>query len=112
MLRGFHRGLLLVALSVALPLLPGVRAHAQQPTKRLILKDGTYQAVVKYEVQGDRVRYFSAERYEWEEVPATLVDWDATRKYADDLAAGKAQVHVETPEERAEREAEEANSPE
>ncbi len=112
MARGFYRALLFVLLNAVLPLLLGVQAYAQQPTQRLILKDGTYQAVVKYEIQGDRVRYFSAERYEWEEVPASLVDWDATKKYADDLAAGKLRVHVETPEEREEHEAEEANSPE
>lgn len=84
----------------------------EQPTKRLILKDGSYQAVVKYEVQGDRVHYFSAERYEWEDLPTALVDWEATKKYEADLGSGKLRAHVETPEEREEREKEEANSPE
>lgn len=102
--------LLTLLLSAMIPLL--CTAQTQQPTNRLILKDGSYQSVVKYEVQGDRVRYFSAERYEWEEIPSSLVDWEATKKYADDLASGKLRVHVETPEEREEREAEEANSPE
>lgn len=104
--------LLPLLLSAMIPLLWAMPAHTQQPTGRLILKDGSYQSVVKYEVHGDRVRYFSADRYEWEEVPSSLVDWDATNKYAADLASGKARIHVETPEEREEREAEEANSPE
>jgi len=56
--------------------------------KKLILKDGTYQVVREYQVNGDRVRYFSEERGQWEEIPATLVDWDATAK--DETATAKA----------------------
>ena len=56
------------------------------PAKRLILKDGTYQIVREYQRDGDRVRYLSEERGDWEELPAALVDWDATAKYAADAA--------------------------
>jgi len=82
------RFFLTVALSIAL--LQSVPcAFAQTTSKRLILKDGSYQIATKWEVQGDRVHYFSAERNEWEDVPNSLVDWKATDQYEKDRAAGK-----------------------
>lgn len=47
---------------------------------KLVLKDGNFQLVRTYERNGERVRYFSVERGDWEEIPAAMVDWDATEK--------------------------------
>ncbi len=65
--------------SQPIPLKPGVPGMGRN--HRLILKDGNYQMVRDYQIVGDRVRYLSQERGEWEELPANLVDWDATRKW-------------------------------
>jgi hypothetical protein len=73
---------------ISFTLLLSFHAPAQDLAKRLILKDGSFQLVTKYEVKGDRVRYLSAERNEWEELPNELVDWPATEKYGKDRSAG------------------------
>jgi hypothetical protein len=66
------------------PLKPGIPGMGRN--HRLILKDGNYQLVRDYQIVGDRVRYLSQERGDWEELPANLVDWDATRKWEKDHA--------------------------
>ena len=107
-----YRPILVFLLSFALCFVP-LRSSAQQTTRRLILKDGSYQIVSKYEIQGDRVHYYSTERAEWEDVPESLIDWDATNKYERDRAAGKMSPEVQAldKEMEAESQQEEALSP-
>lgn len=50
--------------------------------KKLYLKDGTYQIIREYQRNGEHVRYYSLERGDWEEIPASMIDWDATAKDA------------------------------
>jgi hypothetical protein len=58
--------------------------------KKLVLTDGTYQVIREYQRNGERVRYYSLERGDWEEVPASMVDWDATAKAASDAEKASA----------------------
>jgi hypothetical protein len=58
---------------------PNSSATASRGIK-LVLKDGTFQLVREYKIEGDRVRYYSLDRSDWEEIPAALVDWGQTKK--------------------------------
>jgi hypothetical protein len=94
------------ALLAALLTLSPARGQAHRPLDtptqganhrtHLILKDGTYQVVMSYKVQGDTVVYVSAERGgDTEEIPLALVDLEATRRYVqahDPDQAGKPPV--------------------
>jgi hypothetical protein len=102
----FAIALAVVGLALAL------HSSAQDLARRLILKDGSYQLVTKYEVKGDRVRYKSAERDEWEELPSSLVDWPATEKYEKDRATSAIpEASALDKETDAEREAAESHLP-
>src|SRR5260370_39562589 len=52
---------------------------ASAATVKLYLKDGSYQLVREYKVEKDRVRFFSTDRGEWEEIPVELVDLEKTQ---------------------------------
>jgi hypothetical protein len=91
-LRNRHLASFLCALAVAAA--PTVAFRAQQvpipdsettpatPHRtRLILKDGSYQIVMSYQIKGKIVSYLSAERGSTEEIPFDLIDWDATHTW-------------------------------
>lgn len=41
---------------------------------KLYLKDGTFHIAREYKIENDRVKFYSVERSQWEEVPKELVD--------------------------------------
>ena len=82
-----------------LALLPSLAANA-----KLYLKDGTFHVVREYEVQEDRVRFYSVERSEWEEMPLDLVDLVRTKVEAGERqAALEKEASILTAEDEAER---------
>ncbi|MGI4828864.1 MAG: hypothetical protein ACRYFU_11840 [Janthinobacterium lividum] len=102
------------------PLDPPVASQPETPhhRSRLILKDGTYQTVMSYTIQGGVVRYRSAERGgETEDLPLELVDLPATKAWEqahDPAVAGQpaAQGTVLSPELAHEEARRQARTPE
>lgn len=72
---------------------------------KLYLKEGGHHMVREYEVKPDRVRFYSVERQEWEEIPLDLVD---LKKTESDKKRLEEQVAKNAEADRAEREAERA----
>jgi hypothetical protein len=71
---------------------------------RLYLKDGTYHMVREYQVQTDRVRYYSVERSDWEEIPLDLVDLKRTEsEVAERKASLEKEVKANAEEDAAEK---------
>ena len=72
----------------------------------LFLTDGTRMDVREYEVEEGRVRYFSIERAQWEEVPLDIVDLQRTQAHnRTQQAAAKLRAEEERRERIAERRA-------
>jgi hypothetical protein len=109
---------LLVALASAVT--PMGMASAELPAqgiargKKLILKDGSYQMVRDWELLPDpsvkghpestgRIRYYSVERSRYEELPASLVDFAATRAAEKEQADRDAALQEEIAAGRIER---------
>lgn len=72
---------------------------------RLYLKDGTWHMVREYQKLEDRVRYYSTERSDWEELPLDMVDLKKTEaERASRLEDEKRQAAVDDEEEKFDRE--------
>jgi hypothetical protein len=68
---------------------------------RLYLRDGGYHIVREYQVIEDRVRYYSVERGDWEEIPLALVDLKRTESEAAERQTQIARDSKELAEENA-----------
>lgn len=71
-------------------------AWAQQV--KLYLKDGSQLLVKSYQVEGDKVRFYNLDTHEYEEMPAALVDFDATKHAAGEESAAHEKVAEEAKE--------------
>src|SRR3982751_2001287 len=82
-------------------------ALALAANQKLYLKDGSYHMVREYQKVDDRIRYFSTEREDWEEIPFDLVDLKRTeeenRSKDEARRAEAAEMDAEEKLERAQR---------
>src|ERR1700741_1701293 len=91
----------LLALTIALTTLV---CAAWTANVKLYLKDGSYHVVREYQVQTDRVHFYSVERSQWEDIPLDLVDLKRTESEASDRKAKLAEdAKVIAEEEKIER---------
>ena len=73
-------------------------------TFKLYLRDGNYHLVREYQVEGDRVRFYSIERSQWEEMPTDLVDLAKTKKeHSEKQQENLKEARQQDEEEQAER---------
>ncbi len=83
------------------------RLPASAENVKLYFKDGSDQLVREYHVEGDRVRFYSLDRDDWEEVPLSLVDLEKTKAvikaHEDAVSADKAADAAENNAERESR---------
>jgi hypothetical protein len=99
--RGYHRG----SMKLARYLLFFLAFSAFAANIKLYLKDGDHHLVREYKVEGDRVRYYSVERGDWEEIPLELVDLKRTEAETNARqAAIEEEAKMITAEDKAERE--------
>lgn len=74
---------------------------------KLYLKDGSVHIVREYQVEPDRVRFYSVERSQWEEIPLDLVDLKRTQtEAAERQEALEKEAKIVSAEERVERQME------
>ncbi len=71
---------------------------------KLYLRDGSYQLAREYKVEGDRVKFYSTDRDEWEEIPLEMAD---LKKTESEIKARKAALSedskADVEEDKAER---------
>src|SRR5579871_7045626 len=79
-------------------------AAAWAANLRLYMKDGSFHVVREYKVESDRVRFYSVERSEWEEMPLSLIDLKRTEsEISEHQAELEKDAKVISEEEKAER---------